>query len=110
MEDPYSRLASLVILGGGLLCGAIVNAAVQALSSRASYASLDVLSLLIAALVVWLPVTSTGRLVGLSAGAVLISAVINRRTDMTNRIVGWVHMRCWRLFDRSADSHPGSLP
>lgn len=104
-RNPWSPMVSgLLLVGGGLLGGLVVNAAVQALPASVGDTIKDGVSLGLAALAVYIPHSGGGRLFGISAAAILAGGVINRRTDVTNRIVGWVHTKFAALYDRAGGS------
>lgn len=100
-RNPWGPVVSgLVLIGGGLLGGLLVNAAIQALPARVGDTVKDGISLGVAALAVYIPSSMGGRLAGVAVAAALVGNVINRRTDATNKLVGWVHTQFARLYDR----------
>lgn len=115
-SNPWNPMLSVgLLVMGGLLGGMIVNAAVQALPARVGDTVKDGVSLVLAALALYVPSSMPmGRWFGVGVGAVLVGGVVNRRTDASNRVVGYIHTKFAALYDRvlpaPAGGAPGGLP
>jgi hypothetical protein len=99
--NPGPVITAALVVGGGLLTGLAVNAVVQALPVRVGETVKDGISIAAAIVFAFVPSTFATRLFGISAAAVLVGGVINRRTDATNRVVSWIHTKFAALWDRA---------
>lgn len=118
-SNPWNpALSAMLLIGGGLLGGVLVNAAIQAMPARIGDTAKDGISLVIAGIAAYVPSSMGARLAGIAAAVTLVGGVVNRRTDATNRLVGWVNTRFASMYDRmmpaggaaAATPTPGSTP
>ncbi|HVZ47840.1 MAG TPA: hypothetical protein VG916_03580, partial [Gemmatimonadaceae bacterium] len=94
----------------GLVAGGAGYAAIQAMPARISDNIKDGASVAVALVAAFAPRSMTGKIIGVSAGVVLLGGTVNRRYDVSGKINAWVQNKFSALWQRVPGIRDASAP